>query len=336
MKKSKVIYFKKNRNPLLKGKKIAVLGYGSQGRAQALNLRDSGNDVVIGNIKDKFSIKAKKDGFLVLNFKKAVIAADIIFLLLPDQVHKQVYEKYIKNFIKEECMIVVAHGYSIYFKDLVVDKKHDVCLLAPRMPGAPIREQYLNGHGSPAFYAVVNNSSGSALEKLLKLADDLGYTKAGIVETTLSEETEIDLFIEQYFLPNLIGSIDRSFEFLVSQGFNYEIALTELYASGEVGELLLRASNKGVHKVWEENASPTCRFGVMSNIDRVIPKKNSNKLMLETLKNIRSGYFKRSLDIEASNNYRKLKKFDKENNKNLMYKTQLNLNKIFKNAKNKK
>lgn len=332
-KKTNIVYYKENRSTLLVDKKIAVLGYGSQGAAQALNLRDSGYNVVIGNIDDEFAEKAKNDGFAVSNFHEAVIDSDVIFLLLPDQVHKDVYENSIKGFIKKEAMVVVAHGYSLNFGDLNIKGDHDVCLLAPRMPGAPIREQYIAGHGSPAFFAVEYDHSGLALEKLLKLADDLGFTKAGIIETSIAEETEIDLFIEQYFLPNIIGSIDRAFEYLVSNGFNPEVTLMELYASGEVGELLLRASRSGIHKIWEENASPTCRFGVMSNIDRVIPKDDANKKMSETLNNIKSGGFKSMLDNEAENQFKALAEFDKTNNSSLMFKTQLNINNIIKYAK---
>lgn len=333
IKKTNVVYFKDQRNTLLVDKKIAILGYGSQGRAQALNLRDSGYNVVIGNIDDDFSEKARNDGFKVSYFNEAVIDSDIIFLLLPDQIHKKVYEESIKGNIKKDAMIIVAHGYSINFGDLCIDGEHDVCLLAPRMPGAPIREQYLSGHGSPAFFAVEKDHSGLALQKLLKLADDLGFTKAGILETSIVEETEIDLFIEQFFLPNIIGSIDWAFEYLVSKGFNPEITLMELYASGEVGELLLRASRSGIHKIWEENASPTCRFGVMSNIERVIPKNDANKKMDETLNNIRSGVFKKMLDEEENKHFQNLVEFDKANNSSLMYKTQLNLNNIIQHEK---
>jgi len=328
--KTNIVYYKEDRNTLLINKKIAVLGYGSQGRAQALNLRDSGYNVVIGNIDDEFAEKARNEGFQVSNFNEAIVDTDIIFLLLPDQVHKKVYEDSIRENIKKDAMIIVAHGYSINFGDLEIEGEHDLCLLAPRMPGAPIREQYLSGHGSPAFFAVESNYSGLALEKLLKLADDLGFTKAGVLETSISEETEIDLFIEQYFLPNIIGSIDWAFEYLVSKGFNPEITLMELYASGEVGELLLRASRSGIHKIWEENASPTCRFGVMKNIDRVIPKNDANQKMDETLNNIRSGLFKKMLDNEEKSNFKNLVEFDKANNSSLMYKTQINLNNIIK------
>ena len=332
-KKTNIYYYKENRNTILVDKKIAVLGYGSQGRAQALNLRDSGYNVVIGNIADEFAEKAKHDGFTVSDFHEAVIDSDVIFLLLPDQVHKHVYIESIKEFIKKDAMVIVAHGYSLNFGDLDIQGKHDICLLAPRMPGAPIREQYISGHGSPAFFAIESDHSGLALDKLLKLADDLGFTKAGIIETSITEETEIDLFIEQYFLPNIIGSIDRAFEYLVSRGFNPEVTLMELYASGEVGELLLRASRSGIHKIWEENASPTCRFGVMSNIDRVIPKEDANEKMSETLHNIRSGIFKNMLDMEAETNFESLAKYDKTNNSSLMYKTQEKINTILKHAK---
>jgi len=329
-----LIYFEEDRNNSLVGKKIAILGYGSQGRAQALNLRDSGNLVVIGNLEDSFGEKAVEDGFMVTNFQSAINGADIIFLLLPDHVHKDVYQKYIVNFIKKDAMLIVAHGYSIHYGDLKHNNKHDICLLAPRMPGAPIREKFLAGHGSPAFFAVEYDKTGGALAKLLKLADDLGFTKAGIIETSVKEETEIDLFIEQYLLPNFIGSIDHAFNYLVDEeGFNPEVTLMELYASGEVGDLLLRASQAGIHKVWEQNASPTCRFGVMNNIDRVVPKSEAIIKMQDTLRDIRSGSFKKLLDKEALIGYENLVTYDKKNNESLMYRTQKNINRIIKNAK---
>jgi len=331
-KKTTVYYYKNNRNNSLDGCKIAILGYGSQGRAQALNLRDSGHEIVIGNLEDEYAAQARDDGFKVSDFHSAVSGSNIVFLLLPDHVHKYVYENNIKENIKEGSMLIVAHGYSINFGDLKAGNNHDLCLLAPRMPGAPIREQYLLGHGSPAFFAVEIDFSGGALNKLLKLSDDLGFTKAGIIQTTIAEETEIDLFIEQYFLPNLIGSIDRAFKFLVENGFNPEISLMELYASGEVGDLLTRAAKSGIYNVWEENASPTCRFGIMSNIDRVIPEIDSTKKMSETLQNIRSGHFKNMLDIEAEKNYFNLAEFDNLNKTSLMHSTQRNINNIIKNA----
>jgi ketol-acid reductoisomerase len=332
-KKTNVIYYKRNRNSTLTNCKVAILGYGSQGRAQALNLRDSGYNVVIGNLKDEYAEQAIDDGFVVSDFHLAVTDSDAIFMLLPDHAHRKVYENSIKKYIKKGAILIIAHGYSVNFGDLVVGKNHDLCLLAPRMPGAPIREQYLLGHGSPAFFAIDTDNSGVALDKLLKLADDLGFTKAGIIETTITEETEIDLFIEQYFLPNIIGSIDRAFDYLVDKGFNPEVALMELYASGEVGDLLIRAAKSGIHKVWEENASPTCRFGIMSNIDRVVPESESILRMNETLQKIRSGKFKDMLDLEAEKNYENLAKYDRINNTSLMHRTQESINKIIRHAK---
>jgi ketol-acid reductoisomerase len=332
-KKTNVVYYKKNRNSTLEKSKISILGYGSQGRAQALNLRDSGHHVVIGNLEDKYAEQAKEDGFIVVDFHLAVVNSDVVFLLLPDHAHKYIYENSIRRHIKKSAMLIVAHGYSINFGDIVAKSDHDLCLLAPRMPGAPIREQYILGHGSPAFFAVEVDYSGAALDKLLKLADDIGFTKAGIIETTIAEETEIDLFIEQYLLPNIIGSIDQAFNYLVDSGFNPEIALMELYASGEVGDLLVRSARSGIHKVWEENASPTCRFGIMSNIDRVVPENESLLKMSDTLKNIRTHIFKNLLDIEAEKNYENLVEYDRINNNNLMSKTQENINRIIRHEK---
>lgn len=317
----------------IKNKNITIIGYGIQGRAQALNLRDSGCNITIGNRNDSYNNQAIKDGFVVKSIDKAIIGADIVLILIPDQAQENVYNSYIKNNIKENTMLVFAHGYSIHYKKIIPPKNTDICLLAPRMPGEPIRNYYLNGGGVPAFIDVYQNFTGSAWNMILALAKGIGATKTGAMHITFQEETETDLFIEQFLLPLIIGAIRLSFDELSKLGFTSEALLMELYASGEIGELILKASEIGIYKVWEENASPTCQFGIYNNLDRVLNPKNTKSLIIETLDNIRSGKFSKELEIEAKNNYKNITKYNKKNNQSLLASTQENLNKILKTNK---
>ena len=250
------IYYQENANlKYLKNKKIAIVGYGIIGRASALNLRDSGCDVVVGNIKDKYYKNALEDGFEVTSISEAVKQASIIFFLIPDQAQIKIFDKEIAPYLKKNDLLIFAHGFSIHYKKITPPKNTDVCLLAPRMPGKPIREYYLAGSGVPAFATVHINASGKAKEIILALAKAIGYTKAGVMDISFKEETEIDLFIEHYLLPTLIRSIRISFDELVKHGFTPESTLMELYASGEIGELLMMASQKGIYEVWRNCAS---------------------------------------------------------------------------------
>jgi len=232
-------------------------------------------------------------------------------------------------------MLIFAHGYSIRFKKVVPPSDIDVCLLAPRMPGKPIREYYCDGGGVPVFVDVYQNASGHAMEVLLALAKALGFTKAGAMKVSFAEETELDLFIEHFFLPLIIRSIRIAFDTLTEEGYTPEASLMELYASGEIGELLMLASEKGIYKVWEDNASPTCQYGIVRNSERVSPEKETEKLIREIIKEIKDGTFARDLSAEAEDNYCTLKKYNEENRNSYLVKVQDNINKMIKYRQNK-
>tara|TARA_B100000575_G_scaffold27000_1_gene18218 strand:- start:24993 stop:25994 length:1002 start_codon:yes stop_codon:yes gene_type:complete len=314
----------------LKNKKIGIIGYGIQGRAQALNLRDSGIDVLIGNRKDNYNKTAIKDGFKVMSIDQVVKNSSVIMFLIPDQAQEKIFKENFLENLNENDMLIFAHGYSINFKKIVPPKYVDVCLLAPRMPGDPIRDYYLNGSGVPAFVDVHNNFSGSAWEILLGVAKGIGATRAGVMHITFKEETETDLFIEQFLLPLIIKSIRLSFDELSSKGFTPEALLMELYASGEIGELILKAAKIGIYEVWEKNASPTCQYGIYNNLDRVLDSDSTRLIIHDTLKNIRNGRFSKELDDEANLDYKNLNKYNLDNKKSDLAKAQSNLIKIIK------
>ena len=227
-------------------------------------------------------------------------------------------------------LLVFAHGFSINYKKIVPQNKIDVCLLAPRMPGKPIREHYLASHGVPAFIDVYQNFSGKALETTLALAKAIGFTKAGVMEVSIKEETELDLFVEQFFLPILMETIQTSFDTLVDEGYSPMPSLMELYASGELGELLLLSARKGIYKVWIDQASPTCRYGIFRSSTRVINKKKLESKIKSVINEVRSGAFLEDLKVEADLDYPNLKSYDEANDNSLLMKTQRQLKKVIK------
>lgn len=296
---------------------IGIIGYGIQGRAQALNLRDSGLNVLIGNKKDVYFEQAKKDKFLPFEIEEIAKKTSIIMLLIPDQAQKEVYETYIKNHLKPNDLLVFAHGYSLRFKEIILPKTIDAVLLAPRMPGKLIRKYYLDGGGVPAFFDIFQNFSGKAKKRGLALAKAAGFTRAGVMCVSVAEETEIDLFMEQFLIPSIIKTMKISFEVLTEKGFSPEVVLMELYASGELGEVLLEASKVGLFEVFKRNASPTCQFGIQQNIDKVL-STNAKETAAKILEKIKNGSFNKLLNQEAQAGHPSLRAYNEINRKSLI------------------
>jgi len=312
-------------------KKIGIFGYGSQGRAQALNLRDSGNEVLIANVKDKYSKIAIKDKFKIHSFKYVAKKCEIIFFLLPDHLHKKIYEEIIIKYLKSGSTIIIAHGYSLYFKEIKISKKYNWFLLAPRLPGPPQRKLYLENKKIPAFYSIIHLRNPQNIGILKKLSKDLKFALDKSMSTTFSEETELDLFLEQYVIPKIIFTFEESFNFLIKKGYNKKVMTMDLYGSGEIADQIYRASKVGLHQIWQNEASPTCRFGVMSSLKKFKKDKYKEyKLMEATLKNIKDGNFNKKLNLEYKSNLKNLIKFDKKNNSSNFYKTLISINKILK------
>jgi ketol-acid reductoisomerase len=245
---------------LLAGKTIAVIGYGSQGHAHALNAKDSGINVVIGlHEKSKSRAKAEADGLTVMTVADATKAADIIMILTPDTVQADVYHSDIAANIKDGATLMFAHGFNIHFKQIVPPATIDVAMVAPKAPGHRVREVFTEGGGVPGLIAVEQDASGNARAVALAYARAIGCTRAGVIETTFKEETETDLFGEQVVLCGGVTSLIRaSFETLVKAGYQPEIAYFEcLHELKLIVDLLYQG---GLSYMWY-SVSDTAEYG---------------------------------------------------------------------------
>jgi ketol-acid reductoisomerase len=224
------MYYSSDTDPeALKNKRVAIIGYGSQGHAHALNLRDSGCDVTVGLYEGSSSwSKAEKDGLKVATVAKAAAAADVIMILIPDQYHREVYERNIKPNLSAGNLLMFAHGFAIHYSQVVPPADVDVAMVAPKGPGHMVRRVYQEGAGVPSLFAVHQDVTGNAEKLTMSYADALGSTRAGILRTTFAEETETDLFGEQAVLCGGVTSlIQAGFETLVAAGYQPELAYFE-------------------------------------------------------------------------------------------------------------
>jgi ketol-acid reductoisomerase len=274
---------------LLEGKRIAVVGYGNQGRAQALNLRDSGLEVLIGNREDEYAELAREDGFQALSIRDAAGSADILLLLIPDEVMPQVFRDEIEPHLGEEDILVFASGYNIAFGFIQPPPSVDVVLLAPRMIGAGVRDLYLAGDGFPSFFAMAQDNSGRAKEMVLALAKGIGSTRAGVVEVTFAQEAELDLFTEQCFGPAFGHVLTTAVNLLIDEGYPPEAVLLELYMSGELSYTLGKIAEMGLVDQTVLH-SRTSQYGSMSRGMRFLLPELRTK-MEQGLDEIRSGEF---------------------------------------------
>jgi len=285
---AKIYYDKDADLGVLKGKKICVVGYGIQGRAQSLCLRDSGADVVVGLIKDPTWDQAVKDKMNVKSVPEAVKGADVIMMLIPDQLQKMIYEKDILPNMKKGATIDFAHGFNIVFKRIVPPADSDVIMVAPKGPGKLVRTTFEEGFGVPALVAVEQNPSGNALATGLAIAKALGATRAGVIHTTFKEETETDLFGEQVDLCGGCSQmVKNSFETLVEAGYQPEIAYFEVLHELKLIVDLIQAG--GIEFMWR-NVSNTAEYGGRTR-GPVIMDKGVKKRMKKALKAIQSGKF---------------------------------------------
>ncbi len=253
----------------LSGKRVAVLGYGSQGRAQALNLRDSGLDVVIGVRAGGPTWKqAEEEGWSPMEPAEAVKDADLIAILVPDMAQAKVYKEAVQPNIKAGASLLFSHGLNIHFGQIKPPTDVDIVMIAPKSPGALVRQTYEEGHGVPCLIAVQHDASGKAFQRALAYADGLGGTKAGVIETTFAEETETDLFGEQAVLcGGATELIAAGFETLVEAGYQPEIAYFEcLHELKLIVDLIYAGGFARMHKF----VSETAKFGDLTRGPRVV------------------------------------------------------------------
>ena len=284
---------------LIQSKKVAIIGYGSQGHAHALNLKDSGVDVVVGLRPGSSSwAKAEAAGLEVKDVAAAVAEGDVVSVLLPDQVQRYVYAEQIAPNLKEGAALLFAHGFNIRYGYIEVPAGHDVIMVAPKGPGHKVRETYVQGKGTPDVVAVEVDASGKAWELALSYAKGIGGTRAGVIKTTFTEETETDLFGEQAVLCGGVSHlIQAGFETLVEAGYQPEIAYFEV--CHEMKQIVDLINEGGITKQrW--SCSDTAEYGDYVSGPRVITPEVKEH-MKEVLSDIQDGTFaKRFMDDQAA------------------------------------
>ena len=321
------IYYEKDADlNALKGKTIAIIGYGNQGHAQAQNLRDSGVKVVIGLVKDPSWTQAREAGFTVMSIPEAAKQGDIIHMLIPDEVQGDVYKKDIAPHLVKGKALSFSHGFNIRFKQIVPPKDVDVFMVAPKGPGARVREVYVEGFGVPAIVAVHQDASGNAKKVALAFAKGIGATRAGVIETTFEEETETDLFGEQVDLcGGCAEMITASFETLVKNGYQPEIAYFEVLHELKLITDLIQAG--GIENMWAK-VSNTAEYGGRTR-GKMIITEESRRNMQKILEDIKSGKFAQEWVAESKNGLPNLKRMREDGKKHQIEVVGAHLRKMF-------
>jgi len=333
---AKIYYDKDADLSILDGKTIAIIGYGNQGRSQALNIRDTVNSaninakVIIGGIKDESWERAKRDGFEVYTISNASEKADIILFLIPDEVMPKVYRENIEAHLNGQKVLCFASGYTITYRLIEPPKNIDVILVAPRMGGKEVRERYVSGEGFPSLLAVKQNASGKAKEIALAIAKAIGSTKGNsvVIEVTFEQETLTDLLSEQALAPLIMAAWIAKYEVDVENGVPPEVALLELHLSGEWAEDFKRMAEMGIIKQLPLH-SRTSQYGQLTRTNQILTNKEEpNYMQIKAFvkrqaEKIMNGEFAREWSLEQERGYIVLKKlYEKFENSPMIRKEQ--------------
>ncbi len=292
----------------LRGKTIAVLGYGNQGRAQALNLRDSGMRVVVGNADDEYAANARRDGFDLYTIGDAAARGDIVMCLLPDEVTPAIYNASIRPALTKGNTLVFASGYCVCFNQVTFPADINVVMVAPRTVGVAVREHYRQGNGFLTFVDVHQEADGQAWPVTLALAKAIGSLKYFALQVSFKDETELDLFTEQALVPALSLALTTAVEVAVEAGYPKVAAVLELYLSGEMGDVLHEAAKHG----WVGQTgfhSPTSRYGTKSRLPR-FSSPELRKTMQDVLAYIQSGKFAPEWSAEQAGGYKQFESME--------------------------
>ncbi|MEM2087691.1 MAG: ketol-acid reductoisomerase [Thermoproteota archaeon] len=304
---------------LIKGRTVTVVGYGSQGEAQAKNIRDSGIKTIVGLRRDGGSWKrATEDGFDVYEIGEAVKKAEIVLMLVPDPAQPKIYKEHVEPNLSKGSTLVFAHAFNIHYRQVVPAPWLDVVLVAPKAPGPALRDAYVHGTGVPGLIAVHQDYTGDASKTVRELAKAVGLSRIGLIETSFKEEVETDLFGEQSVLCGGVSSLIKSgFEVLVEAGYQPEVAYFEVLNELKLIVDLIWA--KGLSGMWQA-VSDTAKYGGLTRgpylIDEDVKKK-----MRKLLEDIQSGVFAREWVLENSSNQVVLKTLVEKEKNHLIEKT---------------
>jgi ketol-acid reductoisomerase len=277
----------------IQGRTVAVVGYGIQGRAQALNMRDSGvKNIVVGSVRDESWEGAESDGFSPVPIREAVEEADISFMLVPDEVAPVVYEEHVGPALGPGKTLNFASGYNIAFGHISPPEEVDVIMVAPRMIGSVLRSLYLEGKGAPCFVDAHQDASGGAWEDCLTLAKAIGCTRAGALRVSMEHETWMDLLAEQGIWPLLMGIFLSAYELQVEAGISPEAVLLEMYLSKEPAEIMEQIAEVGLFEQLELH-SRTSQYGQLTRLEE-LDRSSIKAFLREALEErIRTGRFDR-------------------------------------------
>ena len=303
---------------LIKSKKIAIIGFGSQGYGQSMNLKDSGCDVVLGlRLGGKSDIKAQDYGLRTMSIPDAVKEADVVQILIPDEVQAEVYEREIKPYLRKGQYLMFAHGFNIHYKKIVPPADVNVIMVAPKAPGHTVRSEYTQGKGTPSLIAVEQDVTGDAKEVALSYAAAIGAGRAGIIETTFREETETDLFGEQVVLcGGCTALIKTAFDTLVEAGYSPYMAYFEVcHELKLIVDLIYEGGIDAMHYSISNNAE----YGDLTRGPKLITA-DVKKVMKDILRDIQNGSYADEFMSEIQSGGKNFARFREANNNHLIEK----------------
>ena len=303
-------------DPLL-GKTVSLLGYGNQGQAQALNLRDSGINVLVGNRQDFYAEQAVEDGFDPIPISDAAKQGDYLIILTTDESQPVIWDQQIAPNLEAGNVLVWASGYNVGYGLIKPPDDVDVVMVAPRMTGNNVRTLFEHNKGAMAQVAVQQDATGEAWKRMMAVAKGIGATRGGVFESSFREEAELDLFAEQVIWPGLVGWFEECFKLGVEQGFSAELMVLELYGSGEASEIFRLMSQKGFYKQMA-NHSTTSQYGTLSRSKNLLSNEQKALMRKRLVHDIKGGAFVKEWSAEQASGSKLLEKLKAEVMENSM------------------
>lgn len=313
----------------IKNLKVGLIGYGIQGRACALNLRDNRIKVHVHQIKDKYLKDLKKDKFKNYDIRNLVEKCEVIIILVPDASHKDITNKIARYTKTQKKLIVLPSGFACTFEKIKNTKNIKFFLISPRYPGQIIRQNYLNKVDTLGFYGSVDRSTTDEKNKILTVAKAWGMKKLFV--TTMKEEANIDLFIENFLIPRIMGTIEETYNAMIKSGIQDHIAMLEAYQSGEIIGLFQKGLSMGMFNSFHKHTSPTCQFAVSDKYNLI--NKNAPKITKSIINEIKNKKFYFKLKKQLQNSYKSKNQFNKKKLNSKFTKTQRKLINFFSNNK---